>query len=193
MPDANSDALAPADLLGPPPAASPQDADAHAKLLARMIEDVQPRDFTERVLVSNAAYHIAQIRLLRILEASLLKAATLERLEETLRLLLEGENPSEVAIKCQQGEAEAVSLVEVTLAKAGYDLDVVRAEMFAIKINDFAALKELISDHEKGYAAALHEIEHHREALAEPVRAFKEAQDAEFEDLRRDTGNGGPA
>ena len=35
------------------------------KLLARIIEDAHPRDFIERVLVSDVAYHIAQIRLLR--------------------------------------------------------------------------------------------------------------------------------
>ena len=196
MSDSTSDALAPADLLGPPPAARAQDAEAHAKLLARLIEAVQPRDFTERVLVSHAAYHIAQIRLLRVLEASLLKAAMLERVEEVLRLLPEevlpeDGDPSAMAIKCQQGDAEAVKLVEASLAKVGLDLDALLAETFALKIDEFAAIKELISGHEKGYAAASREIEHHREALAEPVRAFKQAQDAEFEELRRGTENGG--
>ena len=79
------------------------------------------------------------------------------------------------------------------LAKAGLTMDAVLAETLAVKIDQVVTIKDMISNHEKRFAAALREIEHHREELAEPVRAVKEAQDAECEDLRRDTVNRGSA
>ncbi len=192
MSDLNEASTA-ADLLGPPPALRTEDAEAYVKLLARIIEDAHPRDFIERVLVSDVAYHIAQIRLLRSLEASLLMASTHEGLERVLRPLLDGFESTELATQWAQRDPAALKLVDELLAKGGLNMDAVLAETLGVKIDQVVTIKNMISNHEKRYAAALREIEHHREELAEPVRAVKEAQDAEFEDLRRDTVNGGLA
>ena len=57
------------------------------------------------------------------------------------------------------------------------------AETLSVKLDDDRRIDSLIGRAEKRYASALHEIEHHREALAEAVQATKVAEDAEFEDI----------
>lgn len=69
-------------------------------------------------------------------------------------------------------------------------MDAVLAETLAARMNQIVPLKGMIADHEKRYAATLREIEHHREALAELVRAIKEAQYAEFENVDARAVNG---
>lgn len=192
MSNLKTEAPAPTDLLGPPPALRAEDAEVHVKLLTRLIEASQPRDFAERVLVSDAAYHVAQIRLLRTLEISLLKAATYQGLERVLRPLVD-EDSYELATNWARRDPEALERVDAVLAKAGLTMDAVLAETFAVKIDQVVTIKGLIVNHEKRYAASLKEIEHHREDLAEPVQAVKKAQDAEFEDLRHATVNGDAA
>ena len=66
----------------------------------------------------------------------------------------------------------------------------VMAETLGLKLSTVDGIDSMIDRAEKRYHAALHEIEHHREALAETVRATKEAEDAEFEDITAATPNG---
>ena len=99
-----------------------------------------------------------------------------EGLERVLRPLLDGFKSTELATQWAQRDPAALKLVDELLAKGGLNMDAVLAETLGVKIDQVVTIKDMISNHEKRFAAALREIEHHREELAEPVRAVKEAR-----------------
>ena len=82
-----------------------------------------------------------------------------------------------------QRDSATIQRVDQLLAKSGLTMDAVMAETLSVKLDDVDRIERLIGTAEKRYASALHEIEHHREALAEAVQASKVAEDAEFEDI----------
>ena len=83
-----AEALNCGDLLGPPSIISGEDPKEYAELLARIHDDVKPRDFIERAFVRDIADHIWEVRRLRRLKAQLLHVAQPEGLETVLRRLV---------------------------------------------------------------------------------------------------------
>jgi hypothetical protein len=186
-----AEALNCGDLLGPPPIISGEDPKEYAELLERIHDDVKPRDFIEAAFVRDIADHIWEIRRLRRLKAQLLQVAAPEGLKGVLRNLVDFPLSDDLAMKWGQRDHHAIEKVDKLLAKAGLTMDGVMAETLAVKLDAFDRIERLIGTAEKRYAAALHEIERHRETLADAVRATKEAVDAEFEDVvPKGTANG---
>ncbi len=63
-------------------------------------------------------------------------------------------------------------------------MDAVMAETFAMLASELDCLEDLIALAERRLAAALREIDRHREVLAEALKgATKEVEDAQFEDI----------
>ena len=186
-----AEALNCGDLLGPPAIISGEDPKEYAELLERLYNDVKPRDFIEAAFVRDIADHIWEIRRLRRLKAGLLKAVAHKGLEQILQPLVGWPQSGEVAKKWVQRVPDTLKQVDAVLAQAGLGMTEVMAEAFSLNLASFATFDSLIERSEKRYASALHEIAHHREALAEAVQATKEAVDAEYEDiLPKGAGNG---
>jgi hypothetical protein len=179
------------DLLGPPPVIGGEDPKEYAELLERIQGDAKPRGFIERALVRDVADHIWQLRRSRRLKAALLKVTAYLGLEKVLQPLVGWPESGEVAKKWAQRDPDTLKQVDALLAKASLGVDAVMAETFSLNLRVIDSFDSMIARDEKHYASALHEIERHREALADAVQATKEAEDAEFEDiLPKDTANG---
>ena len=100
-----------------------------------------------------------------------------------LRRLVAWPEGDELAKKWGQRDPTTIQWVDQLLAKSGLTMDAVMTETLSVSLDDVDRIERLIGTAEKRYASALHEIEHHREALAEAVQASKVAEDAEFEDI----------
>ena len=72
-----------------------------------------------------------------------------------------------MAKKWAQRDAATIQRVDQLFAKSGLTMDAVMAETLSVKLDVVDRIDSLIGTAEKRYASALHEIEHHREALAE--------------------------
>ena len=183
----NPDVTLNADLLAPPPIINGEDPKEYFELWERFHAEAKPRDLTETALLRDVVDHIWEIRRLRRLKAGLLNAGACQGLELVLRpLCFESD---EIAIKWRQRDAASVKQADEFLAQAGLGMAEVMAMTLGLNLSTVDAIDRIIERSEKRYHAALREIEHHREALAEPVRAIKGAEDAEFADVMAATPN----
>jgi len=87
------------------------------------------------------------------------------------------------------GEPAAKAEVERRLQAAGYDWQVVDAEGFDCRFNDFARLERMIGEVDERRNITLREIDRHREAVARRLRqAIGNIKDPECEDIAETEG-----
>jgi hypothetical protein len=106
-----------------------------------------------------------------------------------LALVLRGlgeSQPDALARRWAAREPTAVGDVNERLAAAGLGMDAVVARAFALNIRRFERIERLIAAAEARRAAALHELDRRRAALAQALRdaaqaAERRIEDAEFE------------
>ncbi len=189
----NHETVEQGDLLGPPPIITGEDPKEYAELLERLSADLMPKDFIEVALVRDVADHIWEIRRLRRTRAALLRGAAYLGLEKVVQPLVGWPESSDLATKWVQRDPETLKQVDQLLADAGLGMTEIMSEAFALNLPTLDTLDAMIERAEKRYAAASREIEHHREALAVPVRAIKAAEDAEFENVVPEASANGAA
>ncbi len=175
-----------ADLLGPPPVIAGEDADEFAELLERVRDRVKPSGIIEEIWVRDVLDLTWDIRRLRRLKASLLRANAHKGLLRVLTPLLDWFEAQELSESWARGKANSVKKVEKLLTGAGLTMDAVMAETFAELACELNCMENMIALAERRLAAALREIDRHRVVLAEALRrARKEVEDAEYEDVAR--------
>lgn len=172
------------DLLGPPPVIAGEDANEFAELLARVREGVKPVGIIEEIWVRDVVELVWDIRRLRRLKANLLQANAHKGLQRLLKPLVDWPESDRLSEAWAARQGNAVRKVDRLLATAGLTMDAVMAETFAILASELDCMEDLIALAERRLAAALREIDRHREVLADALKsAAKEAEDAQFEDI----------
>ena len=173
-----------ADLLGPPPVILGEDARKFEELHARITAAVKPREAIEEIWVRDVADLTWEVLRLRRLKASLLLTCAHAGLVRVLKPLVESTEAEQLAVAWAKREAEAMAKVKRLLATSELPVDVIMAETLTLKLEQTERFEAMIAAAEARLAAALREVDRHREALAGALRAAVEAiEDAEFEEV----------
>jgi hypothetical protein len=174
-----------ADLLGPPPVILGEDARKFEELHARITAAVKPREAIEEIWVRDVADLAWEVLRLRRLKASLLLTCAHAGLVRVLKPLVESTEAEQLAVTWAKREAEAMAKVKRLLATSELSVDAIMAETLTLKLEQTERFEAMIAAAEVRLAAALREIDRHRDALAGALRAaVEEIEDAEFEEVR---------
>jgi hypothetical protein len=113
-----------------------------------------------------------------------LQANAHKGLRGVLDPLVAWEAANELSDAWARRNGNSIKKVERLLARAGLTMDAVMAQTFAVLASELACMENMIALAERRLAAALREIDRHREVLADALKgATKEVEDAQFEDI----------
>ncbi len=178
-----------ADLLGPPPVILGEDASKFEELHARITAAVKPREAIEEIWVRDIVDLTWEVLRLRRLKASLLLTCAHAGLVRVLKPLVESTQAEQLAAAWAKRDAAAVAKVKSLLAASELTVDAIMAETLTLKLEQTERFEAMIAAAETRLAAALREVDRHRDALAGAVRAAVEnIEDAEFEEVPAQPG-----
>jgi hypothetical protein len=156
-------------------------------LLARVANALRPADALEEVWVRDIVDLIWEVFRLRRLKAGLIAAAAHEGVAELLSPLMRDCNVKALAEGWAARDAKSVDKVNEALAGAGFTLDHVAARTFALRLFDFERIERMLTVAEQRRAAALRELDRHRDDYAQRLRRSLQAiEDDEFDELDDD-------
>jgi hypothetical protein len=182
MPPSRSSQAA-ADYAGSPPLIAGESAGGYEALLARVTNALNPADALEEVWIRDIVDLVWEVFRLRRLRAGLMAAAAHEGLAELLGPLLRDCNVKALADGWAAREPKAVAQVEAALAGAGFTLDHVAARTFSLKLFDFERIDRMLTVAEQRRAAALRELDRHREEFSQRLRrSLAPIEEDEFDD-----------
>jgi hypothetical protein len=169
----------------PPPLVAGEDGAAYDDLLVGISGAVKPAGILEDLWVRDVVDLIWDVIRLRRHKASQLAAAASDGMVELLRSLGEVECHA-LATRWAAREPAAVGDVNERLAAAGLGIDAVMARALVVRLDQYERIERLLAAAEARRAAALHELERHRAALAQQLREAAQSaehavEDAEFE------------
>ena len=172
-----------ADLLGPPPVLLGEDAAKFAKILTRITASVKPTDAIEEIWARDVADLTWEVLRLRRLKVGLLLACAHAGLARVLRPLI-GDEAEKLASAWAKREPEAMKKVESLLKQSELTVDGITAETLTVKLDQIERFEAMIAAAEARLGAALREVDRHRAALGDALRAATDdIEDAEFEEV----------
>jgi hypothetical protein len=157
-------------LFGPPPLFDGEDPKTYDQLLAEISTAVTPADILEEIWVRDVVDLTIDVLRLRRLKAKLMMANAYKGLAETLVPLVGRSQAETLAEGWAAHKADVVEEVNKTLTSAGLSTDSILAQTFSVKLNDIERIEHLMALAETRRNAALHEIDRHRQTLAQKLR-----------------------
>jgi hypothetical protein len=187
----------PADGLGEPPPSGPatpraapvihgENAFEYEDTVTGVLRSIKPADILEEAWARDVANLIWETRRLSRLKATLIRTATRQAMENTLRPIIYSDrqpgsdskdypNWQVLSVGWAAGERAAVERVEKLLGSVGMSAEAVAAQAMASRFNDIERIDRTIAIAEQRRIALLREIEAHRLRLARtPERAARE-------------------
>lgn len=173
-------------LLGPAPLLEGEDRSAYDALHDRIIAAVRPEDALDEILTRDIVDLTWEILRLRRIKVAVMEAAADEAVDRALEpagmhfdLELFG-----APVRAKRRDPRSVRERNLKLEQAGFDREIIAAQAFAAKLVTLERIDRLIMQAEARRNVALREIDRHRSALAERLRALgKEIEDAEFTEV----------
>ncbi len=169
------------------PLGSGEDAETYAKLLADTMASVRPSSIIEEMWLRNVVNNYWEIERLRRYKTARLAAARADGMAAVLRGLGETvAGADELARRWAARQPTAIGDVRERLEAAGLDHDTVHASTFALHLDEFERIEQLIAGLEARRAAALREIGFHRADFADRLAAATQTpavEDAEFAEV----------
>jgi hypothetical protein len=142
---------------GAPPLIAGESAAAYEALLARVSNALNPADALEEIWIRDVVDLVWEVFRLRRLRAGLMKAAA--------------------------REPQAVAKVEAALGSAGFGMDHVAARTFSLRLFEFERIDRMLHLAEQRRAAALRELDRHRDNFSHRLRqALEPIEEEEFEE-----------
>ena len=180
--------------FGPPPLITGEDADAYEQILARVSNQVAPKDLIEEMLLIDVVDLTWEIARLRRLKAGLYNVGAYQSLTNVLRPLLDRDNSTPESDLDEEALFEryleenwvrripdAVKRVDQLLDQAGLSMDAVNAQTLAENIEGMERIERMLAGLEARRNAILREIDRRRESFARPLpRNSQQVKDAEF-------------
>ena len=162
---------------GPPALIAGESPDAYEELLLRVANALQPADVLEEIWIRDVVDLVWEASRLRRLKVQLMSAAAHEGMADVLRPLMAVAGQSEaIAKKWAAGEDPAVlQQVESAIGKAGLTMDAVAARTLSVRIADFERIERMLMAAEARRAAALHQLDRHRENFGLRLRCTLQA------------------
>jgi len=177
-----------ADLLGPPPVLHGEDVAKFNQLQVRVVAAIKPRDAIEEIFARDIGDLTWEIARGRRLKASLLLACAHTGLRRVLTPLVGQTEAGQLSEAWAKGDVAAKTKVARHLAAAHLTIDAVTAETLALKLDQIERFEALIASGEARLAAALQEIDRHRDVCAELLKAVDDIVDAEFSPVEPQKG-----
>lgn len=190
-------------VFGPPPLLKGEDAAAYDDLLIRVSGNLKPTDIFEEIWVREIADLIWESLRWRRQLASFLAMAIPQVLERILQPIAQNQpvvpsgtsfmsklRAAQASLKAGSilaadwaiGDPAAIERVKELLASVGLTMDNVIAQTTASELDKIERFNRLIASAEGRRNALLREIEHHRAAFAQRLRAeVQKIENAEFE------------
>jgi hypothetical protein len=145
-----------------------EDRQGYDELLAQVSRALAPRNVMEDVWIRDVVDLVWDIFRLRRIKANLLRVRARNAIREVISPLVR--DSWDLADKWSARDANAVSLVEAALKRAGLSMDTVMAATLREEIDHVAQIEAMIAHAEVRRGAALREIERYRANLAENLR-----------------------
>jgi hypothetical protein len=145
-----------------------EDRQGYDELLAQVSRALAPRNVMEDVWIRDVVDLVWDIFRLRRIKANLLRVRARNAIREVISPLVR--DSWDLADKWSARDANAVSLVEAALKRAGMSMDTVMAATLREEIDHVAQIEAMIAHAEVRRGAALREIERYRANLAENLR-----------------------
>jgi len=154
------------------PLAGGEDPDAYAKLLADTMASVRPTGILEEMWLRDAVNNYWETERLRRYKAGRLAAVRADGMAAVLRSL--GETASgadELGRRWSARQVTALADVRERLEMAMIDHDAAHGSAFALHLDEFERIEQMIAGLEARRAAALREIGFHRADFADRLAA----------------------
>ena len=167
------------------PLAGGEDADAYAKILADTMASVRPTGILEEMWLRDVVNHYWEIERLRRYKTGRLAAVRADGMAALLRSLGETAlGADQLAQGWSARQATAIGDVRYRLETAGLDHDAAHGSGFALHLDEFERIEQMIAGLEaRRCAAALREIGFHRADFADRLAAATQPvaiEDASF-------------
>lgn len=146
-----------------------EDRAEYDSLLADLTECIKPEDFIEKTWLRDVAHHEWSSKRYRNMLAQQLMLAEQEGIQSVMARLT-GNIQYELAREYMLKQARALGKVAQLLNQAGLNLDSVRAEAFAKRMQEIGRLDQLARQAETYRDKLLRDIERRRAAAAERFR-----------------------
>ncbi len=166
----------PSDFLAPPPARGDHEASSYDALVTRLMAEVGPSDIPEQIWLREVADNVWEVRRLRRLKVSVQAGAA----EEGLRLLLISlgvDSAGPLAARWAARDADAVAVVNATLAKAELNTEHIMAQALCLRLDQMERIQRLEDDALASRTRAVREIGRHRAQFAEELQRVALAAD----------------
>ena len=187
-------------VLGPAPILEGEDGNAYDELLERVSSDVKPKGIVEEILVQDVVNLTWEILRWRRLKTARLSSSVLKLLSQfvgrrmrrkskdaKISLLVPEFMPTspradKLANKWAAGDPDAVDRVGKLMEAANVTIDLVSADALIDSLDIIERIDHMTTLAEGRRSSILREIDRHRAALAESLRAtLKDVEEAEFE------------
>ena len=166
------------------PLAGGEDADAYAKLLADTMASVRPTGILEEMWLRDVVNNYWETERVRRYKAGRLAAVRADGMAALLRSLGETAlGADQLAQGWSARQVTAISDVRDRLERAGLDHDAAHGSAFALHLDEFERIEQMIAGLEARRAAALREIGFHRADFADRLAAATQTpaiEDAQF-------------
>ena len=169
------------------PLAGGEDADAYAKLLADTMASVRPTGILEEMWLRDVVNNYWETERLRRYKAGRLAAVRADGMAAVLRSLGETAlGADQLAHGWSARQVTAIGDVRDRLERAGLDHDAAHGSGFALHLDEFERIEQMIAGLEARRAAALREIGFHRADFADRLAAATQmatVEDAQFAEV----------
>lgn len=153
-------------------------------MLSQVTEAVRPRDIIEEIWVRDVVDLTWDVLRLRSFKTQLLRSSAQTGIEKLLIPLVGSGEASNLAKGWYKREHAAQEKVHDLLENAGLNMAAVMAETLSKKLDDIERIERMLANSEARRNAVLREVDRHRAALADLLRAASERiEDAEFSDV----------
>ena len=176
-------------LFGPPPLVEGEDPAAYDALSAHIRNAVEPRDVLEEIWVRDIVDIFWETLRLRRLKAKLLQSSAMSGVMRILSSLFEPDRAREMARRWASGKSDARELVRSHLERHGLDQEAIHAQTLGALLDQYGKIDAMIIQTEARRNAVLREVDRHRDAVAQRLRAATtEIEVAHFEVIASDGG-----
>lgn len=172
-------------LLGKYPVLEGENLSAYETLYDCILAAVKPENALDDILARDVVDLTWEVLRLRRLKVALMKAAAHEGIREILNATngQVGLGNLDIVAGWARRQPREVQFVESQMKQAGLDQEAVVAQTLAAKLDTFERLDRMLMQAEARRNAALREIDRHRSALAERLRAAGKAIEDEFTEV----------